>query len=1297
MISFEIPASVPNDSTAISLRVNSNTSRGIFDHTETRIIGSDLQGVGQWITVQRILTEYYTLGTLGAAVGGVDSYATAVDVTFASGSVGVSITGNHSFAAISDTVDLGLGTAALLDTGIGDGNIPLLDSGGLLDDGRIPGGIMRDSEFAAAFVAALTSAVTGNIETNIAVTVSSTGKLDFVSGSGITSVASDASLVGLGTAGNVLGIADEGVQESNLAVFGAPSATEDQVLAWDYANTRMTWQVGTGSAGVQGAFPIFIFRNAGTVPATPTGGSYVVSTGVLTPPANWTVAPSTPGTGEETYVSRYQVNPLIHTGTITPTWSAAYEEAGSGLVSVAHDTAFTGDGTSTNPIALAIAGAAFPVIPVAKGGTGGTDAGTARTGIGLATAVTAIGESGGNLTVEYADGSTFNVPLEEGGSFRGEGHEVFVAGDTFLQLPNGTRFEFGDYAIVDDILYIYNQGAERTGVQPDNIATQANFTEIPRILPNPTGTAVGAVTSLGIGDEIYTVADPLTANFETLTNMSVGSISPSDIFFFRDINVDGNRKLSIGALRQYLDDVIDVTGTGLPVLTSSNYRKIFIDHDTPRVWVGHREVRAATGAQGTFVAHTNANYHGVHSGNGPAVPQSAGQYYYNRSGHTWYVTYLFNTTYVWASGSFADLFGATARWLGEQPDAATAVGLIQNFDTNNIYVYYRTAIAFRTVEVLTNNTYQGPVTEETHYTSEPLGTGFGMSGLTGVLTATTSGLMGGAVSGDANLSLNIDGLDDFQTTEADSADELILRDASSSTNPFRSMNIGRFVGRMAGNTPTLSESSGRLSVADGGIGTTQLADAGITEPKLFATNDPTVGQLLSYTGGTDVNFTWIDATGGGTDTNDYATAGTFDITSGQLSLEIRGTSGFTVFTVPAITLPAGGGTDTNDFVDTAALTISALDLTLTLGRTGTLADVVSAALTLPDPTLADFSARTNMSSSSIGSSDIFFFRDVSESLNANRKLTVGNLASHLGSSSTLSASNGVLSVAADGILRANLSRPLQAYFDTAPGVSYNTGTGVLNLDLTALYGPEALDADTYIFVAPAAISGASTDLSLRINSASSTYPLHRTDNTRVVESDLTSTQKYVATFVTDRWFLTAGLATGGGTGDITAVNTSATSGLSGGATSGAANLQLDINRLTQATTTPITAELAFWESASAGQRKLSYGAFRNLLRTYLITNDALDLATPANESAVFAPTRRSVASAITGVSGSQRTFVVPDSGVGGTVDVIELTTGLSISLNDGDDFRFTPSGVNTGAVSIAVDGSTCGGAVPFQK
>ena len=413
LLSFEVPAGVPNDSTQISLRVNVNTSRGIFDHTERRIVGSDLQAVGHWITVQRILNEYYSLGTLGAAVGGVDSYATAVDVTFTSGEVGVSITGNHSFAAISDSANLGLGTAALLDTGVGDGNIPLLDSGGLLDDARIPAGIMRDSEFTAAFVAALTSAVTGNVETNIAVTVSGTGKLDFVSGSGITQVESDGSLAGLGIAGNVLGIAPEGVDESHLAIVGAPSSTQDEVLTWDYANTRMVWEpaAGGGLPGPQAAFDLNIYRAASSAPPTPTGGSYVIDTGVLTPPTDWLAAPVTPGAGEELYQSRYNVNPALESGTIVPTWSAPFLTS-DGLTTVSHDTAFTGTGTSGSPLALAVAGADFPTITIAKGGTGAVTAAAARTALRGLT----IGSAAGNISALGTGGVFDTARLAPSGS-----------------------------------------------------------------------------------------------------------------------------------------------------------------------------------------------------------------------------------------------------------------------------------------------------------------------------------------------------------------------------------------------------------------------------------------------------------------------------------------------------------------------------------------------------------------------------------------------------------------------------------------------------------------------------------------------------------------------------------------------------------------------------------------------------------------------------------------------------------------------------------------------------------------
>ena len=113
---------------------------------------------------------------------------------------------------------------------------------------------------------------------------------------------------------------------------------------------------------------------------------------------------------------------------------------------------------------------------------------------------------------------------------------------------------------------------------------------------------------------------------------------------------------------------------------------------------------------------------------------------------------------------------------------------------------------------------------------------------------------------------------------------------------------------MAGNTSTLSESGGRMSVALGGI----------NELYLDGTNDPTTGQVLSAAGSNQ--FTWIDATGGGTDTNDYATAGTFTLTGGDLSLtdhEVPPGSRPSPFPSLRYRLRAVLVT-TNDFVDTAA-------------------------------------------------------------------------------------------------------------------------------------------------------------------------------------------------------------------------------------------------------------------------------------------------------------------------------------------------------------------------------------------
>ena len=83
--------------------------------------------------------------------------------------------------------------------------------------------------------------------------------------------------------------------------------------------------------------------------------------------------------------------------------------------------------------------------------------------------------------------------------------------------------------------------------------------------------------------------------------------------------------------------------------------------------------------------------------------------------------------------------------------------------------------------------------------------------------------------------------------------------------------------------------------------------------------------------------------GGGTDTNDFVTGGSFTLSGQELSLQLTGTPGFTTVDIPAITLPAGGGggTDTNDYVDSLDLSLSGSALTVALGRTGALADLSS--------------------------------------------------------------------------------------------------------------------------------------------------------------------------------------------------------------------------------------------------------------------------------------------------------------------------------------------------------------------
>ena len=67
------------------------------------------------------------------------------------------------------------------------------------------------------------------------------------------------------------------------------------------------------------------------IPTTaPTGGSFNVATGVLTPPADWFATPgAATGTGD-LIQARASVDPATETGVVTPQWSVPFEAGGTG-------------------------------------------------------------------------------------------------------------------------------------------------------------------------------------------------------------------------------------------------------------------------------------------------------------------------------------------------------------------------------------------------------------------------------------------------------------------------------------------------------------------------------------------------------------------------------------------------------------------------------------------------------------------------------------------------------------------------------------------------------------------------------------------------------------------------------------------------------------------------------------------------------------------------------------------------------------------------------------------------------
>ena len=90
-----------------------------------------------------------------------------------------------------------------------------------------------------------------------------------------------------------------------------------------------------GAQGPQGSFIEEIFFEAQTAPAAPTGGSYDIATGVLTPPTGWTTTPTDPTAPNRLFESSTTINPATFTEgqttfNIGSGWSAPYEAGSQG-------------------------------------------------------------------------------------------------------------------------------------------------------------------------------------------------------------------------------------------------------------------------------------------------------------------------------------------------------------------------------------------------------------------------------------------------------------------------------------------------------------------------------------------------------------------------------------------------------------------------------------------------------------------------------------------------------------------------------------------------------------------------------------------------------------------------------------------------------------------------------------------------------------------------------------------------------------------------------------------------------
>ena len=136
----------------------------------------------------------------------------------------------------------------------------------------------------------------------------------------------------------------------------------------------------------------------------------------------------------------------------------------------------------------------------------------------------------------------------------------------------------------------------------------------------------------------------------------------------------------------------------------------------------------------------------------------------------------------------------------------------------------------------------GPTpTADEHLTTKAyvdLNSGGAGGDITSIITATTSGLAGGAVSGDVTLSIDLSALTALSDSEISANDLFLVRDDSTGTDRNKTISKGDFaLGLITGDTLSVSPA-----------GNLHVSDEGIAEEQMDIANSPTLGYVIGWNG-----------------------------------------------------------------------------------------------------------------------------------------------------------------------------------------------------------------------------------------------------------------------------------------------------------------------------------------------------------------------------------------------------------------------------------------------------------------